>query len=456
MFPMTNRTESAPDARRRGRRPLEAGLLLVLLLAAAGCSSDDPGGVGMDLVDTRVDVLLDAVDVTDIPDFRAIPIKDPDIPLQDQEVLYLGEQEGNASSFLVQYDLDAVLNEQITLDLFTQANIASVNLRLLMLSAYSIPDSTSQADPAWSTYYQVYHLEEPVDTTAFPGEDPSVLNLPNRNTNYIKDDATRVNIPIWKGDLVAWMNDGGLHDFLVREGAGSEPGLVGYSSMDMKHGGSTLDPTIEFDALGPALLVNLVEPDTVLTIAPSLDLSTFHSVAAPPDDPTDGLIVRTGLRSYPALRFDMSVLPDDVFVNRAVLQLTNDVTRSWGTLESIVVSELDVDLFGAPGDSLGLDELAAAVHVAAGMTSLDPTYHERMEFNVTTSLQRLVNGAYEGERGFILTPGEDFLAGYDLTTLDPDFYFNQFRFFGTAADDTLRPRLKITYSLDETVQGGGK
>lgn len=55
-----------------------------------------------------------------------------------------------------------------------------------------------------------------------------------------------------------------------------------------------------------------------------------------------------------------------------------------------------------------------------------------------------------------MTAGEDFFPRYDLTTVDPDFYFTQFNFFGTAAPDSLRPHLRITYSGVDELTGGGE
>ena len=439
--------------------PLGTVLLLSAVLLIAACSSDDPNAVGVGLVDTEIDALLEVLDLTELSSFRGIPIKDQEIPLWEQEVLYLGEQGGNASSILFQYDMDAVLNDTLSLEAFLASNINSVYLRLLMLPAFVHPNPEGTTVPEqspWATDYEVYHREATIDPTLFPGAEPSLDEWDFVNPADTLNTEKLVNISIPAANLAGWMEAGGTHAFQIREGAGSGEGLVGYSSMDMKHAGSTLDPSVDHDVLGPALLVSLKEPEVTVVIPPTMDTSTFHALALEPVDPADGFFLRTCLRSYPALHFDFSSLPEDIFINRAVLTVVNDTTTSWGTLESIVISEMDPDLFGAEGDTLTLDDLAAAVYPVDGQFSLDPTYHYRMGFNVTTSVQRMINGVYEGTRGFILTPGEDFLPNFDTTTLDPDFYFNQFNFFGTAAVDTLRPRLMITYSVNETIQGGGK
>lgn len=458
---MSDRIVSARGPVRRSFRRSPAPALLLagglLLLVLGACSSEDPNTVGEGLVEVELEAMLDTLDVDTVLQYRGIPVGEEDLPVRDHEALYLGEQEGTASSIVVQFDFDAVTDDSLTAETYSLENIASVNLRVLMMEAFVSPDS-SQSDPLliapWSTYYQLYHLDAPIDTTAFPGPEPALGGLTNLNTEYELDISKRVNIEVRNSDLVEWMTAGGVHSFLIREGDGSGYGLVGYSSMDNVHGGSTLDETVDFDSLGPSFNVKLIDPDTTVTIAPIFDCSTFHEVEEAPQDLVDGFILRTSLRSYPALYFDFSSLPADAFINRAVLAVANDTTRAWGQLESIVVSEFPIERFGAEGDTLDLKEIEDAVYPVVGMTSLNPTYHRRMEFNITTAVQRIVNGAYEGERGFILTAGEDFLENYDTTTLDPDLYLNQFIFYGSnATDPILRPRLKITYSIAE--QGGG-
>ena len=72
--------------------------------------------------------------------------------------------------------------------------------------------------------------------------------------------------------------------------------------------------------------------------------------------------------------------------------------------------------------------------------------HE-LRLNVTSSVQRFVNGAYEGDRGFVICAGEYFFPGFNSNP-DPDFWFTKWIFFGTDADADLRPRLEISYTRD--------
>ena len=112
----------------------------------------------------------------------------------------------------------------------------------------------------------------------------------------------------------------------------------------------------------------------------------------------------------------------------------------------MVISELGLQYFGNPYETYTLTGLGGVVYPITGTRNNDPTYNERFDYNVTTSLQRYINGSYTDVRGFVLTADEDFLTNFDSSTIDPDFYFNEFHFFGFAAADSLRPHLQITYS----------
>lgn len=448
--------------RRSFRGTLAPALLLTgvfLLLVLGACSSDDPSTVGDGLVEVELEALLDTLDIGAIDQYRGIPVDEEDLPVRDHEALYLGEQDGTASSIIAQFDFDAVL-DTVDISVFTASNISSVRLRMRMLKAYTdlveAEDDGSEDEyvARFQKQYLLYHLGSPVDTLAFPGPEPSVAGLTNQNANETPDESGIITMPILSvQNFVNWMEDGGEHAFAIRQSPVYDTALVGYASRDNVHGGSTLEETSDFDTLGPTFIVHRIDTDEDMLIPAYFDCSTFHSIEEAPADPSDGFILRTSLRSYPALHFDMSVLPEDVLINRAVLAVANDTLSAYGTSETIVVSEFPVDLFGAAGDTLELDEIGAETYGIVGMSGLQPTSTHRMEFNITTAVQRIVNGAYEGTRGFILTAGEDF-TNYDTSTLDPDLYLNQFVFYGpNATDPVLRPRLKITYSVAGSAGG---
>lgn len=449
-------------ARSGVRRSLAGALLLsgaCLLLALGACSSDDPSVVGGGLVEVELEAMLDTLDIGTIDLYRGIPVSEADLPVRDHEALYLGEQDGMASSIVAQFDFDAVL-DTVDASVFTSSNISSVKLRMRMLSAYADliaaeDDGDDEYVAKFQKQYLLYHLDAPIDTLAFPGPEPSVAGLTNQNANEAPEESALISMPILAvQNFLNWVQAGGEHAFAIRQSPLYDTALVAYASRDNVHGASTLAPTADFETLGPTFVVHRVDTDEDMLIPAYFDCSTFHEIEPAPADPADGFILRTSLRSYPALHFDLSSLPQDVLINRAVLAVANDTTRAYGTGETIVVSEFPVDLFGAVGDTLELDQLGDDASPIVGMSGLLPTSTHRMEFNVTTALQRYINSAYDGTRGFLLTAGEDAFPAYDTSTLDPDLYLNEFVFYGpNATDPLLRPRLKITYSVAGSIGG---
>ena len=449
--------------RRRGRTAVVLVAALGALAALSGCTSDPISNLGYDLVDTEIDVVLEPVGADVVTGYAALGITEEDNPVPSHDVLYFGEQGGTTSSILINYDFADVYNDTFPAEVFTEANIEYVQLRLLMLEFYKDLPSEYEEEKALFKNYEVYECTAPFDSTAFPGPVPA-HDTTDLITGEYDPYAAYVLLPLDKLRFLDWLAAKGQTGLLVQEGDVAESGLMGFSSRDMNFGASSLPDYNADIAVGPALLVKFnslpdttISPDDVhLIVRPYADTSTFHEIGTPPTDLADGFMLRTCLRNYPAMHFDLSVLPENVLINRAVLAVANDTLSSFGNLEAIVVSEMDTTLYGTPVDTLTLDELEANVYTSTGMASLDPTLHHKLEFNVTTSVQRVVNGVYEGTRGFLLTAGEDVFSTYDLTSIDPDFYFTQFNFFGTAeADTTLRPRLKITYSLIEDINEKG-
>ena len=441
----------------------------VLGLLAGGCSSDQANLVGAELVENPISDALETLTIYDLVSYSALGIEDRGQPVPDQEVLYLGHQvtggDSTSSVILVNYDFGDVYDETFTPEVLTSDNISSVKIQLLMLRHYA----TLQVDEAKELnaekvipkYYELRQLDEPFVEDDYPGPRPANDRLVHWLLPTEHTEGNTVFIPIDKENLLDWLASGEIMGMMIREweGVGSQtssPGLLGLSSRDMKHAMSQIDDFNEDISLGPTIEVSLIEPQVTLFIKPIADTSTFHNIAPAPTDPADGLMLRTCLRNYPVLRFDMSGLPANVFINRAILTVVKDATSSFGPAEAIVVSEF-IDAVQTPVDILSLVELESRVHQITGMTSLYPSddLNTDLSFNVTTAIQRFVNGVYEGERGLVLSAGEDFFPNYDLTIVDPDFYFVRFNFFGTAADDDLRPRLEITYSIIDDFQEVG-
>ncbi len=439
-------------------RPGALGLLTVLWLGLFlwGCSSDDASLVGSRLVDTTIDTSLQTLQATAVTQYAGLTIDDEDVPVTQQEMLYLGSQGGTSSSILVNFDFSEVYSDSFPPEAFTAENIRTVKLQMIMADYY-IPlfDEGTQGQKALAKVYEVYPLAAPFDTTAYPGPVPAYDPI-NLNVDPIPEEAGEVRIDIQEPFFLSWVANQGVQGLLVQEGTGSAQGFSGFASRDNSHMGSQFLDLGEGTTQGPALVIQFAQPDSVLSIKPMADTSTFHEIATAPATADDGFFLRTCLRSYPVFDFDLGSLPEDIYINRAVLYVVNDTTSSFGNLESVVISEFDLENLNPGPEGLPLDDLEDSVYRISGMTSLDPTFNHVMQFNVTQAVQRMINNVYDNERGLILTAGEDFFPNYDLSSVDPDFYFTQFNFFGLSAPDSLRPQLRITYSGLDEISGGGR
>lgn len=438
------------------------GLILAgLLLLAAGCTSDNPNAVGSGQQDLSFDLVVQPLKADQTDGFAALEIQDDKIPVSQQQVMYLGSQGGTSSSILVNFSFDDVYSEEFPEEIFNTQDIKSVKLSLVKLDFYGkAANSASGEVPAF--FYTLKELDAPFDTTAVPGPVPPASEVELIRNPREFADGQEPNIPLFETDFLDWLAAGGERGFVLSADVGSDPALVGFCAREFQRYNELADIGVG-SIVAPNLQVEFNEgvvfADTtaILLIAPYADASTFDQIDAAPSQPDDRFIVRTGLRSYPAFRFDFSALPANAFINRAVLSVTSDTLTSFGNLHSLVICELPVETYSEPADTLSLTELGDAVYVITGQTSLEPLRKRDIRFNVTQAVQRMVNGVYEGERALVITAGEDFAPLYDQGTIDPEFYFSQFNFLGFAAPDTLeRPHLEITYSLSGLVGEGSK
>lgn len=445
----------------RPKRTMTASLLAAGLATwLAGCTSDLPNRVGSGLVDDDLDQSLIQLLADDVTTYRPLTVDDPAVPVHRQQVLYLGAQGGTRSRILANYDFGAIGDATHPAAMFTAANIRAVKLSLTKLSHYGdLRRVTAGGDTvALDLYYEVRQLAAPFDSTLYAGYPGA---LPPTGATILNQDATVPNqesepfLRLFESDFLAWVNTGAVVGLAISLGDASDEGLIGYASRELQRYLELDDVTVG-TVVAPNFVVEF-EDNTIenYLLPPVADTSTFHEVAAAPSNAADGFLLRTCLRSYPAFDFDFSALPDDVLVNRAVLRLTNDRDAAFGNDEAIVVAEIDSLKLAAAGP-LPLAELTAASYVITGQTSLDPTLSRHVAFDVTTLVQRLVNDVYAGPRAIVLAAGEDAFPTYDQQAVDPDFYFTEFRFLGTAAADSLRPRLEITYSRRGERLGGAE
>lgn len=424
----------------------------------SGCTSDLPSEVGTGLVSSEIDVVLAPLVINDIEIFKDKNISEAELPLAEQEVLYLGSQQGNSSAILLNYDFKSIATDSFPESAWTNDNITYVKLRFLMLEYYGHlrdGEGDTEDEKVLAKYYDVFELDAEFDPAAFPGPLPS-HGLTNLNIEPSLDDAEYLEIQMSVPFFVSWVEADTTQGLMVSEGAGSVQGLAGFSSREMLHPASSLIDYQEDTLVAPVFLVHFAHNDSTFILEPTADTSSFHELSQAPSDVADGIMLRTCLRTYPMLRFDFSTLPPNAFINRAVLSVCNDTSLSFGNLQSMVISEIGVENFGVAGDTMPLADLEGAVYRVSGMVNLDPILHEHLEFNVTTSIQRIINDVYEGDKAFIMTAGEDFFPSYDLDAMDPDFFFTQFSFYGNSEDvpDSLRPKLKISYTEMDIIDGG--
>lgn len=468
-----------------GRRPL-AGVALAVAglwtagLLIGGCTSDPTNLVGAGLIDNRIDSTLVSVEVTTIEAFSGIRVDNATIPLTEQETLYLGTETDTRAAFLVNFDFGAIDSEQFPPELFVPDSIATVKLSLVKLLPYKATTTTTDINDDGDTIttivptgqpleliYQVNELLEPFDPLQYedypaslPAFDP--LSAIAETTPVA---GTEPSFNLILDDFLRWVQAGTKVGFLVRLSGQSDPGLVGFASGELTTFSEIPDLAVG-SVVGPQIKVNFEDRELNLQIPPADDTSVFSEV-----DPVattlvaadDGFTLRTGLRSYPALRFDLGALPPNALINRAVLSVTNDTSTSYGPEFSVLVSEIVADVMDEADLQMPVTTVldSAKVYPLTYRSNLRAEVDFEIEFDITTGIRRAVNRVNETERGLLLSGVEDksiFPFGNlppDLT--EPDFYYRQLNFLGLAdADPAHRPRLKIWYSVVDELSGGGK
>jgi len=219
---------------------------------------------------------------------------------------------------------------------------------------------------------------------------------------------------------------------------------------------------------GPNLIIEFEDQQTYpnLLIGPAEDTTVFENVYPAVEtalQAMDGFFLRTGLRSYPALRFDFSNLPANALINRAVLSVVNDTSRSYGPAFSIMVSEIVPEVMDAADHTMDVVTMGddTRIYPLGFRGNLRPRVDTVIEFDITAGMRRTVNQVTSGTRGFLLSGVEDSgvfpLGGRPPDVTKPGFYYRQMHLFGLAdADPARRPFLKIWYSVVEDLSGGGK
>jgi hypothetical protein len=452
--------------RQTGRPAAAVALSAAVALAIAGCTSDEANPVGAGVPDT---LQLQVNDPETIVVAQAtarghVTLEDEDVPYDQNQVLYFGGADDDSSSILVRYDVSTLPDSLPEWSALSTETITRCQIKLYRLDFYAAdlpePPEEEEKQEIYTKHYQVHRLSDPLDATLYPGPEPAYDDLLADQDISGAEPAIDLSVET----VLDWVENG-MNGAIIREGDDSRPGLIGYASADIHGGGfgqmqqlgagTTVGATLRIRAYDELWGVGsegqdslLAQLDTNYVFAPVADVSTFHDLSSPADDPGAAMILQTHLRSSPYFSFDLASLPDDVFINRAVVRLGLDFEQSFGPNQALVLHAVPRDLVEGAA-SLTLEELREAGEVIAGQFNVDREAIEEAEqdwvgFDVTAAIQRIRNGVLDADVVFVLTAGESF-TGYLAATIGPDFYLSRYVFhgFGHAA---LFPHLEITYT----------
>jgi hypothetical protein len=434
---------------------------ILCMIWLAGCTSNEPNPVGsgmpgeLQVEGPNTQVIVETVVA------GHVEILDEDVPYDQTGVLYFGHQGADSSSILLNYDFSALPDTFPEWFAYTTDNIFEVELRLYRLKYYTVdlPDTTSDKQGDNERRYRIHRLTDPLDASLYPGPEPAFDDLLADQF----DSGAEPTIDLSSALVADWIANG-MNGIIVREGDDSFEGLVGYGSREMDDSAygeieqldddSTFGPVIQFrvyDELwstdDPPVLLETVEEHFV--IKPTADVSTLHARPAPSADLSTDIVLQTHQRISPYFAFDTTAFPADVFVNRAVIRLAVDFDHTVGQQQSLVVHEIPRTLVEGV-DSITLQALSDESTGVTGQYAVD---YETMAANesdwvgwdVTSTIQRMINGVLDTNLIFLMSAGETFTSYQVTAAYSPDFYYSRYVFRGTD-EPVLAPHLEITYT----------
>lgn len=449
--------------------------VVVAAMLGAGCTSDPANPVGAGFIDSQIDSTLVSVELVAMEAFSGIRAENPDVKIHQQQSLFLGTEPDTRTSFLVNFDFSDFLGTEFPEDIYNLENIKTVKFSMTKLTVYALdiedPEEKADLDTPQELKFWINEIAEPfdpVDYESFPTVAPTPIGPFLTKDVDVPVTGSEPTLAMFPEDLMKWITAGTKVGMIVRLSDDTPEGLVGFASRDLIQF-SQVPLLAQGTIVAPEIIVEFNDATLIRQIVPSEDTTVFEAVSPAPetiDEAADTFVLRTGLRSYPAFRFDMSVLPDNALINRAVLTVVNDTASSFGPVFSVAISEITAELmdnpYGTPpsGDMnvalMGDDSRVYPLTFRSNLlTKLDYT----IEFDITTGVRRAVNLVNEEPRGFILSGIDDasvfpFLSRPpDVTT--PDFYYRQMNFFGFEDPDKA-PKLKIWYSVIDDLSGGGQ
>jgi hypothetical protein len=449
-------------------------------LLVAGCTSDPANPLGAGLIDNQIDSTLLEIDVVNIDNFAGLRVDNANVKVPAQQALYAGSEGGNRASFVVNFDFSDIFSDDFPAELFQADSIKSVKFSLTKLLPYVSRRDSAGVSPTTgldtiyrvptgqplNLYFFVHELQAPFDPLAFedyptatpPFSGPVIIqNFETPNTS------SEPTFTLYEDDFLRWVASSAKVGMIVQLSDLSDPGLVGFASGDLKTYSQVPDVAVG-TVVGPNIIVEFEDRLVNKLVPPAEDTTVFEQVAPAPADlaaAAGGFVLRTGLRSYPAIRFSTANLPVNALVNRAVLSVANDTSLSFGPAFSVMVSEIVAGTMDDPSGRMDASAILDASRVFP--LSLNPNLRANqdvvIEFDVTTGVRRMINQVNDDVRGFLLSGIErrgTILQGEPAPdpTL-PDFYFRQMNFLGLS-DPDHRPQLKVWYSVVNELAGGGQ
>jgi len=441
-------------------------IALAVAVALAGCTSDEANPVGAGL-DTDLQVTAPSTDILTLPVVKGhIGLTDDEVAFDQTGALYFGSSGPDSSSILAQYDFSALadtLPDGVVLD---EDIIASVTLTLYRLQFYEPPESEEEKQDEFDKNYRVHNLSEPLDTSVYPAAEPGIGSLIIDQD----DSGAVVFLDLGPAVVIDWVENG-HNGIIIREGEGSAEGIIGYASVDMDDSAyGEIEREAEDTTVGPTLAiafyVEYVDADEIaqvfdetIVLAPIADVSTLHAMPDPSVNLDTDIVLQTHQRISPYFAFDTTAFPEDVFVNRAVIRLALDFDHTMGQRQSLAVHEVPRTLVDGI-DSITLQALSDDESGVNGVTGQYSVDYETMQINetvwvgwdVTSTVQRMINGVLDTDLVFLITAGETFTSYQATAAYSPDFYYSRYVFKGTD-ELVLAPHLEITYT---PFSGGAK
>ena len=275
------------------RRFLPPLLVLTLSLTLAACSEEHYGLL-------RCNGGVDTLIVYPRQEVQYVTVIGAESGMAGMKSLYLGSSGGTRSDFLLEFDFSTFQEDYPDYpdSLFELDKIKYVSLGFQRLRIFRSDQDSVETS---GVIYEVRSLAngfDPQEYITAPGPavplDGRILNQDSAELNHEDEPYLELS----EQDLIDWITNKESVGMVVTAAAGSDPGLVGFSSLESDHYG--IIPA-------PSILVSFHDWSLrTLKITPTNDTSTFDKVA---DLPADMLHLQTGLQSYPVLTFDIPALP---------------------------------------------------------------------------------------------------------------------------------------------------